>query len=80
MYVYNLKFVACWCRDVVIKLLQGKNKGPIKKLDVTVAAQEELGREISNNEYNKVKLYSMFVIWPFLRLAIIAFLQAWELF
>ncbi|KAL6222440.1 hypothetical protein ACLB2K_005832 [Fragaria x ananassa] len=41
-------------RDVVIKLLQGKNKGPIKKLDVTVAAQEELGREISNNEYNKV--------------------------
>ncbi|XP_062001316.1 uncharacterized protein LOC133718478 [Rosa rugosa] len=41
-------------RDVVIKLLQGKNKGPLKKLDVTIAAKEELGREISNNEYSKV--------------------------
>ncbi|XP_050364185.1 uncharacterized protein LOC126782884 [Argentina anserina] len=41
-------------RNVVIKLLQGKNKGPLKKLDVTIAAQEELGREITNNEYSKV--------------------------
>ncbi|KAK9928579.1 hypothetical protein M0R45_025708 [Rubus argutus] len=41
-------------RNIVIQLLQGKNKGPLKKADVTTAAQQELGREISNNEYSKV--------------------------
>ncbi|KAK9948651.1 hypothetical protein M0R45_004217 [Rubus argutus] len=41
-------------RNIVIQLLQGKNKGPLKKADVTTAAQAQLGREISNNEYSKV--------------------------
>jgi len=53
--LYNSKECIGLCRDVVIDMLRGSGpNAKLKKAEILEAARRKLGREVPNNEYNKV--------------------------
>jgi len=54
----NAKDCFCLCRDVVIDMLRGSGpNAKLRKAEIIEAARRKLGREVPNNEYNKVNFF-----------------------